>query len=194
MHASVSSPALLIAAALLVAVAACAPAGGSGTGAAGGAEPAARRDHAVRVVPIDDARRDRAATDGGADAAHFVRVEVVSTNTARRRGLGGRPRLDDDAGMLFVYDRAEPRAFWMKDCLLALDIAYLDAGGRVVDLVTLPPGAGLPDGDVPRSPTSRPALYVLETNAGWFEARGIGVGARIDVGAAVRGVVAEPRR
>lgn len=117
-----------------------------------------------------------------------VRAEVAAEPLRRSVGLGGRASLGEDEGMLFVYPRDEPRTFWMKDCLIPLDIAFLDRAGYVLNVATLPPGAGLADADVRRASSSGPARFVLETNAGWFARAGVRAGARADLGAALAGV------
>jgi uncharacterized membrane protein (UPF0127 family) len=58
-------------------------------------------------------------------------VEVASTRAARRRGLLGRDRLDPSAAMLLAPCPAVHTAFMR----FAIDVAFLDADGRVVKLV-----------------------------------------------------------
>jgi uncharacterized protein len=145
-------------------------------------EPA-RPQRVVAVVP--------AGTPAPASARDVVFAEVVATPERRHRGLGGRERLLPDHGMLFAYPRAEERTFWMKDCLLALDIAFLGEDGRILRLATLPAAAGVADDDLPRASSGRPARYVLETEAGWFARHGVAEGDLVDVARAVSGVVPE---
>jgi uncharacterized protein len=105
----------------------------------------------------------------------LVEVEVAAVPEARSRGLGGRRELDENAGMFFIYPRAESRSFWMKDCLMSLDIAYLDDEGRIFQIGSLDP-KGPDDSDYPRLPSRAPARYVLEMRKGWFADHGIGRG------------------
>jgi uncharacterized membrane protein (UPF0127 family) len=124
--------------------------------------------------------------------SRIVAVEVVSTRAAREKGLSGRRSLGEDAGMLFVYPRDEMRNFWMKDCLIALDIAYVRADGTVAKVVTLPPGAATPPGaPIPQASSDEPVRYVLEVQDGWFARRKLGAGARVDLASVVAGVVPE---
>ncbi|KKK82793.1 hypothetical protein LCGC14_2799850 [marine sediment metagenome] len=58
---------------------------------------------------------------------HAWRVEVAATPERRYRGLAGRRRLADDAGMLFVFAEPERLEFCMRGCLIDLDIAFIDA-------------------------------------------------------------------
>ena len=90
--------------------------------------------------------------------------------------------------MLFVYPRDEPRRYWMKDCFVALDIAFIDREGRIVNLATLPAGANLADDKIAAAESAAPARYVLETAAGWMARHGIAAGDAVDLAAALEGV------
>ena len=48
--------------------------------------------------------------------------EVVTTQAAQERGLGGRATIPDNYGMLFVFPKADRYGFWMKDMLAPIDI------------------------------------------------------------------------
>lgn len=132
------------------------------------------------VIPVGMARPRTALP--------LVVAEVVATPERRSRGLGGRDRVDDGDGMLFVYPRDEPRRYWMKDCFVALDIAFIDREGRIVNLATLPAGANLADDKIAAAESAAPARYVLETAAGWMARHGIAAGDAVDLAAALEGV------
>jgi len=114
-----------------------------------------------------------------------VFAEVAVTQAERNRGLGGRTELAKDAGMLFVYASPEPHLFWMKDCLIGLDIAFIGADRRIVNIATLPPGAGLDDARIPRVTSDAPTPWVLETAAGWLAAHDVAAGDVVDLDAAL---------
>jgi uncharacterized membrane protein (UPF0127 family) len=149
----------------------------------GGPAPSAARGPAVVVVPH--------GAPPPATGLPVVFAEVAATDETRRAGLGGRDSLAADGGMLFVYPAAAPRIFWMKDCSFALDIAFIGRDRRILNVATLGPGAGLPDKRVPAAPSSGPAEFVLETNAGWLAAHGVRAGDEVDMAAALLGV--DPR-
>ena len=71
-----------------------------------------------------------------------------------------------DHGMIFVFRDESPRAFWMKNTLIPLDILYLDATGRVVSVKQMKPH------DLTRVPSDGPAMYAIELNAGRRRAGG----------------------
>lgn len=103
-----------------------------------------------------------------------VRAEVASTAAQRARGLMYRDHLPRDGGMLFVYPGERPLSFWMRNTLIPLDIAYVDAGRRVVGVDSMRP---LTDDS---HPSGAPAMYALETNRGWMAEHGVRVGTRVD--------------
>lgn len=104
---------------------------------------------------------------------HRVKAEVAATAATRSRGLMYRRKMGKNNGMLFVYERAEPLSFWMKNTYLPLTIAFIDRGGTIVHLEDMRP---LTTTSHP-SPVSVP--YALEMNQGWFAAKGIEVGAKV---------------
>ena len=59
-------------------------------------------------------------------------VEIADEFAEQARGLMFRRELAPDHGMLFVYPAAEPQAYWMKSCHIALDILYFDGQARFV--------------------------------------------------------------
>jgi uncharacterized membrane protein (UPF0127 family) len=101
-----------------------------------------------------------------------VRVEIADTDAERQTGLMGRTTLAGDAGMLFVFDQEQTLSFWMKDTLIPLSIAYIDAEGRIVDIQDMQPTDDIP----PQYVSAEPAQYALEVNQGFFEERGVSVG------------------
>lgn len=145
--------------------------------------PPAKRGTALVVVPVGAARPDTPLP--------VVWAEIASTPEARRHGLGDRAELPKDGGMLFVYATDDPRTFWMENCLIPLDIAFLDRDRRILSVATLPPGAGLESSKIPRAGSGTGARYVLETAAGWLAHHGVGAGDEVDLGLALAGV--DPR-
>ena len=67
-----------------------------------------------------------------------------------------RESLAKGQGMLFVFPDSQIRSFWMKDTFIPLDIAYLDADLRIVDILAMEPESPDP---VPRH---QPAMFALE--------------------------------
>ncbi|MGI8560513.1 MAG: DUF192 domain-containing protein [Luteimonas sp.] len=95
-------------------------------------------------------------------------VEVADDDAERVRGLMFRDALPPDSGMLFIHERMEPQAYWMKNTRIALDILYFDDGLRLVSQQRNVPPCSAGD-RCPPYPSAAPARYVLELNAGEAE-------------------------
>jgi uncharacterized membrane protein (UPF0127 family) len=100
-----------------------------------------------------------------------VRVEIADTWDEQTRGLMERTALAEDAGMLFVFDRELQLPFTMKNTLIPLSIAFIDAEGRIVDILDMQPL----DETTPYA-SAAPYQYALEVNQGFFRERGVEVG------------------
>lgn len=96
-----------------------------------------------------------------------LRWEVADTLSARAQGLMFRRRVPPKHGMLFVFDDAAPRSFWMKDTYVSLDMVFADASCRIVHII---------EHASPHSTAShgcrQPSQYVVEVPAGTARALG----------------------
>lgn len=90
-----------------------------------------------------------------------INVEIAKTDTERQKGLSGRTSLDANAGMLFIFPKADIWPFWMKDTKIPLDIIYIN-NNHIVDMTTLQPQNG---DNIPQYTPQNKANYVLELNA-----------------------------
>jgi len=106
-----------------------------------------------------------------------VTVEIAATPEARQRGLMGRSFLPPDRGMLFIYPEAAPRSFWMRDCLVRIDAAFLATDGRILNVQEMVPEPG--ETDLRSYPSAAPVRLVLEMPGGWFRDHGVMVGDRV---------------
>lgn len=102
--------------------------------------------------------------------ADTVVAEVAATQERRQQGLMDRDRLDPGSGMLFVFEQELHHAFYMRNTLIPLDIAWLDRSHVVVDIQQMEPETE--DLHQPRSA----ALYALEVPQGWYSEQEIRVG------------------
>ncbi len=104
-----------------------------------------------------------------------VRARVAKTHAERAQGLMGVEQLADDEGMLFLYGVARRRTIWMKDCRMALDVAFADEDGRILEVITLQPPTTT-GGRIEEARSEEDAVYVLEMGAGFFARHGLGPG------------------
>ncbi|KAF1701922.1 DUF192 domain-containing protein [Pseudoxanthomonas kaohsiungensis] len=108
-------------------------------------------------------------------------VEVADDDAERARGLMFRDAMADDHGMLFIHDRQEPQAYWMKNTRIPLDILYFDRDRRLVSQQRDVPPCSAGD-RCPPYPSRAPAQYVLELNAGQAARLGLQDGALLTFG------------
>lgn len=80
-------------------------------------------------------------------------------------------------GMIFVFGSERQRSFWMRNTIIALDIAYLDAKGTVLSMHTM---VALDDRHG-QYPSNGPAMFAIEVNAAVYAEIGLRVGDRIDI-------------
>jgi uncharacterized membrane protein (UPF0127 family) len=104
-------------------------------------------------------------------------VEVAYTARARAQGLMHRTSLPHNAGMLFVFEEEQILAFWMKNTLIPLSIAFIDPGWRINDIQDMDPPK--PGEKIPIYLSKHPARYALEVNQSFFRRHGITVEARV---------------
>lgn len=109
-------------------------------------------------------------------------VLVADTPEQRARGLMGVTDLGGYDGMLFRFEDDADGGFWMKDTLLPLSIAYLDAAGAVVSTADMDP---CPEGTArcPSYAAAGPYRMALEVPQGGLDALGLTEGspARLEV-------------
>ena len=102
-------------------------------------------------------------------------VEIADDDAERARGLMFRDSMKPTDGMLFLFDRQEPQAFWMKNTRIPLDILYFDERWKLVGWSLNTPPCSLGD-RCPNYPSQAAARFVLELNAGTSERLGVKLG------------------
>lgn len=108
-----------------------------------------------------------------------ISAEVANTPYLRSRGLGGRDSLDENSGMLFVFDKPGKYQFWMKDMKIPLDLIWI-SGDRIVGIVeNVPPPTGVEGEVLPFYSSAVPIDRVLEVNSGFARRYGIMVGDKL---------------
>jgi uncharacterized membrane protein (UPF0127 family) len=116
------------------------------------------------------------ATCARADTAEIhlglrrLSVEVAATPESRARGLMHRTALPEHQGMLFVFPVPARQCMWMKDTLIPLSVAFMDARGRIINIADMSPR------NLRIHCSAAPARYALEMNQGWFQRNTIQVG------------------
>jgi uncharacterized membrane protein (UPF0127 family) len=112
----------------------------------------------------------------GAASAPRVAVELADNPTSRERGLMYRTSMPEDQGMLFSWSEESPRAFWMRNTCIPLDMLFIAEDLTILGIVEQVP----PMNEVSRG-IPCPAAHVLELNAGWARSHGLAPGQKIVV-------------
>ncbi len=94
-----------------------------------------------------------------------ISAQVVQSEEERKRGLMFREKLDENEGMLFVFEEDGFHSFWMKNCKIALDIIWMDDHKRVVHIKKEAQPCQENE-DCPTIFPARKARYALEVKAG----------------------------
>lgn len=105
-------------------------------------------------------------------------VRIADTEELRRQGLSGKKKLNDDEGMLFIFQQKEQPEFWMKDMKFPLDIIFIN-DDTVTDITK-----NAKPNDSPNRPRYKPTTninYVLEVNAGNTDKKKIQVGDKVTI-------------
>ncbi|MFP4364075.1 MAG: DUF192 domain-containing protein [Spirochaetia bacterium] len=101
---------------------------------------------------------------------HVFQVELAVTPEEKRRGLMLREELDEDSGMLFVYEADRRMSFWMKNTYIPLSVAFISADGEIREIHRMRPES------LATVSSEYSVRYALEVNQGRFEELGISPG------------------
>lgn len=101
----------------------------------------------------------------------MFRVTTARTENEQARGLMHITQLEDDEGMLFMFERRATKTFWNKDTKIPLMVVWID-GEKVIGLSELPSDV---DG-VRLVASALPVTHVLELPLTSALARGIKIG------------------
>jgi uncharacterized membrane protein (UPF0127 family) len=100
-------------------------------------------------------------------AGETFQLEVARSNADRERGLMGRKRLEKNGGMLFIFpDAPKRRAFWMRGCLIPLDILFFHKGRLTTVYDQVAPCRAPKPTDCPVYMSQGPSDRVIELPAG----------------------------
>jgi len=119
--------------------------------------------------------------------AESFTLDVASDDATRIRGLKGVTEIDPSGGMIFIFPSSGVRSFWMSDCLVDIDVMFLDPRGRVSAVHTM--RVELPRrADESRSAYEQrlkhyssvyPAQFAVEFRAGTLERLGVTIDRKI---------------
>ena len=101
-------------------------------------------------------------------------LELILDERSRANGMMNRTSIPVDGGMLFVFTDSSERSFWMKNCLVDIDLIFLDSRGTIIALHEMPleppQGAGESDwsyeGRLAKYWSRGPCRFAIELAAG----------------------------
>ena len=101
-----------------------------------------------------------------------VTIAIASTDEQRIRGLSGSEKLNENQGMLFLFDKPSKQGFWMNKMNYPIDIVWLDTNNKVVHIEKQLEPCKL----FFHCPVYNPqvdALYVIELRSGFADSHSI---------------------
>jgi uncharacterized membrane protein (UPF0127 family) len=107
-------------------------------------------------------------------------LEVAEDPETRRVGYMNRESVGAAEGMLFVFEEDGAHSMWMKNCKVGLDMVWLDAAYRVVEIAERAMPCP-PQGECPSIIPSSSSRFVLELAAGTVARQSLRVGDAIAV-------------
>lgn len=107
--------------------------------------------------------------------APSVNVLIANTPTTRSQGLAVLKLLQENQGMLFIFDEPGVYPFWMKNMHFSIDILWLNEQKEIVYIHESAQPEDYPTSYNPQTD----ALYVLEVVDGFVQKHGIEIGDRI---------------
>lgn len=123
---------------------------------------------AVPACRAEEAKMDTLSIVTADGKQHDFTVEVADTMEKRTIGLMFRKEMPADHGMIFIFDEETPRAFWMKNTFIPLDMLFIRKDGTIGHIHE----NAIPH-DETSIPSNGPALVILEINGGRAAALGI---------------------
>lgn len=85
-----------------------------------------RPDNVLHCAPQKDLPREKLKFLG-----EEWNTELCLDDASRATGMGARTEFPAGTAMLFVYPQASLLSFWMKDCLIDMDMVFVDAEGKI---------------------------------------------------------------
>jgi len=108
-----------------------------------------------------------------------INVEVSDNFQERLQGLMNRESMDENSGMIFIFEEEKQQTFWMKNTLIPLDLIFVNSNLEIVDIKK----DFKPCEEDPCIvyTSQAPAFYVIEVNAGYSDKNNIQIGDSIEL-------------
>jgi uncharacterized membrane protein (UPF0127 family) len=110
-------------------------------------------------------------TKANGDTLQQLEIELADDDYERQTGLMYRTKMSRNRGMLFIFPNEQPRAFYMKNTHIPLDLIFLNSQNKIINI-----SRNATPESLESIPSNAPAQYVLEINAGLSDEWNIEVG------------------
>ena len=105
---------------------------------------------------------------------NIIKAEVVANEAERQQGLMFRQSMGPNEGMVFLFGAPAGVCMWMKNTLIPLSVAFIDADGKIVNIEDMKPQT------LDSHCSKKPVPYALEMNEGWFKQKNLKPGSTIE--------------
>jgi uncharacterized membrane protein (UPF0127 family) len=122
-------------------------------------------------------------------AGERFKLEVSADDQSREKGLSGRNEIAADGGMVFIFPDTAMRSFWMPECVIDIDIVFLDENGLIVSAYEMK--AERPqrrfesraeyEARLKRYSSRKPAQFAIELKAGSIKRLKLKPGQKLDI-------------
>lgn len=110
---------------------------------------------------------------------HLFSLYLAKTSQEQAIGLSKFAEIENNQGMLFIFQKPDYYSFWMKDMQFPIDIIFINSG-RIVDIFQNVP-VQKDNNNLPTYTTGEKADRVLEINAGLAKQYNIRVGTEVRI-------------
>lgn len=93
-----------------------------------------------------------------------IDIEIADDDYSRQLGLMNRKDMEENQGMIFIFNEERMQSFWMLNTLFSLDMIFINKNNQIVTIRK---------NTTPLSqqsyPSTKPALFVLEVVGGFSD-------------------------
>jgi len=104
-----------------------------------------------------------------------LKVELALTEAERGQGLSGRSGLNENEGMLFIFDKPGRYSFWMKNMNFAIDMIWIGEDSKIIYIKK----DAKPENYLETYGPDQDAKYVLEVVSGFSEKNNLREGDKV---------------
>jgi uncharacterized membrane protein (UPF0127 family) len=129
-----------------------------------------------KTVGLDELNTRIVRLPGGRE----IQAEVEINPVDMQKGMMFRDSLERGHGMLFIHEKPGLYAYWMYQVKIPLDMLWMDADHRIVEISADTPPCKTRASECPNYGGHYPAQYVLELGGGEAKRLGLQVGQTLE--------------